>query len=224
MSRQWIPYGLLLVVSVIAGIVIGGGPGALSSAGSPAESPTIEILTTDPSTSSSTVAPESVPAETTVSNAPITASSTPTEPNGTTATPTTTAATTTTAAPATTTTTVPTTTTTLFVELRSRDDLNVAVANGVGTVGAAGVAADALAGLGYQAPATRDAALFEITTVFYRDGLDAEAGRLAIDAGLDPESIASISELPDLIGSDSASFELILVLGTDGAGPRSGST
>lgn len=92
--------------------------------------------------------------------------------------------------------------------------------NGVGTPGVAGIGGRALVELGYTDPAARDASATGTTRVYFAAGFASEASRLALDVGLDESAIAPVAEIPELLGSGPDGFELILLLGADGLGPR----
>jgi hypothetical protein len=100
-------------------------------------------------------------------------------------------------------------------ELRARNEIVVAVANATNAPGLAGTTAAVLAALGYTEPAAINAANQLASAVYAPSGLEAEAGRLAVDAGLTEGDIAPIDQLPAL--AEPNTFELVLVLGAESA-------
>lgn len=223
MMRMRLIYGAVALLSVAVGVLLGGGPatifgssGTAAKTSSAADIPQAvpdapEPITAPPADSTisaSTTAPITSPASTTTSNPTTTAGVATIASTAVTTSPTVITSTAVATNP-----TVATGSTEPAV-LLERTDLTVAVANGIGTVGAAGRTATILAELGYSDPATRDTGPAQRSVVYFRVGLDAEAGRLATDVGLAQDSIAAIEGAPNLLGSDD-DFDLLLVLGVD---------
>ena len=129
--------------------------------------------------------------------------------------PTTTVPTPTTTVPPTSTTgaTTSTTSTSTTVALRERAGLQVGVANATDQTGVAGNMAAELQALGYANVSPADTAPADTSTVFYAAGLEGEAARLAVDAGLAATAIAPDDDAPEL--ATPAQFELLLVIGLD---------
>lgn len=210
MLNKWITYGSIVAVSGVAGVFIGGGTDAVKSALQGDDRPQPRSATSVPVEASTTTF-LSDPNTTALATAPAE------EPT------TTAAATTTTVAPATTTSTTTTTTTTpeattsipttSVPPVTERSRLGIAVANGSRLQGEAGRAAEVLAPIGYAEITTLNAEPIDMTTVFFAEGRESEARRLADDSGIDDVGIAPLVEAPEL-SADSA-FELVLVLGTD---------
>ena len=210
--RNWMVYGALLIGSALVGFLVGGGPDAIRSSPVPAVLPppasTTPSSTTEPTATTeapTTVGSTAPPDDSTTSTSIATSTTIPPE---------------TTSSSPTTTTIPPTSTTAAPVELRPREDLSVAVANGVGTPGVAGIGGQALLEVGYDEPATRDAVATGTSQVYFAVGFEGEAARLALDVDLDASAIAPVAQIPELLGSGPAGFDLILVLGADGLGPR----
>jgi hypothetical protein len=89
----------------------------------------------------------------------------------------------------------------------------VTVLNGTGVTGLAARTAEQLAGLGYADVAAGNApAVSGPSTVYYRDGAEAAAERLAEDAGAagGAAPLPASGELPDAVPAES---QLVLVLG-----------
>lgn len=129
------------------------------------------------------------------------------------------ATTTTTVAVDTTTTIVSTTTesgstTTTTILLPDRDEVRAATANGSGVQGAAGRVADQLEALGYVDIDRVDGIdIVEFTIIYYIDGFEEAAARMATDLDLPPESIAPIDEMP--VVPDVPLVQLAAYVGTD---------
>jgi hypothetical protein len=196
MKRQWSAYLIVGVLSVGAGVAIAGLPDIASGDATIAVPP-----------SSSEMAGSTVP-ETTA--APTTVSAT-TEPDVTTE-------------PATTvpTNTVPDTTGTgtadsLPVELPDRSELRVAAANGANVAGAALRVATTLESVGYvDVLPLNGTDIFEFTTIYFADGFEEAALRLADDLELLPLFVAPIAAMPPVIDLP-ADAELVAYIGSDRA-------
>lgn len=154
--------------------------------------------------------PSDAPAGLVITSVPTTTTSPPVVASTTTTTSPGEVASTTTAATATTTSTSTTTT----VPLRERAGLAVGVANATDEGGVAGRTVDELRPLGYEDLTAVDSAPPRpLTQVFHAPGLEAEAARLAEDAGLDPTAVLPLAEAPATTGT--REFELLLVVGLD---------
>ena len=138
-------------------------------------------------------------------------------PETTIATTTTVAVDTTTTAPTTvapTTTEPDETTTTTTIPLPDRDEVVSATANGSGAQGAAGRVADELEALGYVDVDRLDGTeVVEFTTIYYVDGFEGAAARMAAELDLLPEFIAPIDEMPEV--PDVPLLQLVAYVGTD---------
>jgi hypothetical protein len=224
--RTWLVYGSVVLVSVVAGVTLGGGPGAfldssdsssfVSSADDvPPAAPEVPNFTTpvivttvEGSDSAPTSTEPTAPTTTAAANTAktVAAASTTTEA----------------VSPSTTSADEPTDATATSdpkeAEAQPRGDLSVAVVNGIGTSGLAGRAATALSGMGYVEPATRDTDLADRTLVYFQSGLDAEATRLAVESGLASNATENIDLLTGAVGAGADEFDLILVLGLDRVG------
>ncbi len=156
--------------------------------------------------SSESVDPTIVPPSTTDAPTPTLAPVTTVE------TPATTEASTTTVADSTTT----TSTTTTTVPLPDRSELGVVVANGAEIGGLATSTADRLTGIGYvDVQPTDGLVIVDTTIVYYADGFEPSAVRLAEDLELDPENVAPIDEAPEISGDFTATADLLVYIGTD---------
>ncbi|MDJ0771446.1 MAG: LytR C-terminal domain-containing protein [Ilumatobacter sp.] len=98
---------------------------------------------------------------------------------------------------------------------RDRGDLVVATVNASGVGGIAGETAERLEPLGYNATPADAVRLADVSTVYFADGLTAEAARLAIDLGWTIGDIAPMTEMPAL--RTERIYELVALIGTDQA-------
>jgi hypothetical protein len=161
--------------------------------------------------------PDNVPVDATI--VPPSTTDVPTTPPA----PTTTAApTTTTEAPATTdgpaTTDATETTDAPDPGLPDRSEIFVIVANGANIAGAASRNVARLTDLGYTDIAGRDGTeVFEFTTIFFADGFEGAALRLAADLELLPEFVAPLADAPN-VNNLPGTTELLAYIGIDRAG------
>lgn len=160
-------------------------------AGLPDDTP-VDITIVAPAT---TVAPEPTVTPTTVPPAPTTTAGT-------------TPATTTTA-------TAPQTTDSMPAGLPDRSELQVVAANGANVAGVALQAATQLEALGYvDVVELNGSEIVELTTVYFSEGFDEAALRLAADLELPASSVAPIQDSPGVDGLD-ADVELLAYIGRD---------
>ncbi len=187
MNQDWIAYAVVAVLSIGAGVAIAGVP---TSGGA---DPTIVPPSTTEATGLEAVA-TTVPLETTTL---------PTE--------------TTTLPPETTTNATETTTTTTVPEptLPDRSEEVVVVANAASIGGLASSTVARLEELGYvDVRATDGSDIVDTTVVYFADGFEASAARLAVDLGVEPTAIEPIILAPDIVGGlDGES--LLAYLGVD---------
>ena len=199
MKHQWLAYVIVGLLSVGAGVAI---------AGLPDDTPVDATIVVLPTT---TVAPDSTEPESSVTTT--TAAPTTTEPA--TTDPETTAATT--SVPADPDTTDPDTTDSVPAGLLDRSELFTIVANGSNISGAAARNVERLTALGYTDIAPRNGtSIAEFTTVYFADGLEEEALRLAEDLDLLPEFIAPLAEAPQVLELP-ADVQLLAYIGIDRA-------
>ncbi|MCB1002455.1 MAG: LytR C-terminal domain-containing protein [Acidimicrobiales bacterium] len=197
MRKVWPSYLAVVVIGLLVGTVIAGGPG--SDAAEPFE-PTSGLdgdeptSTTDADVSTDTTEADDDPVETT---SPATTEAAPvTTEAAVTTTPATTEA-----APAT------------SLAIRDRAEVRVVVANGDGRPGLATANSDRLAALGYPAVVAGDVPEVDVTLVYYRLGFEVEALRIRDD--LQTPS-AAVGELPESgITSSDADGDIVVVLGPD---------
>lgn len=203
MERPWLAYLVVALLSVGAGAAIAGPPNnAPTDATIIAPSATIAPATSDAATDSEPDAVES--AGTTVSETPTSTTTTSAPP----------------ASSATSTTTTSTTTTSTLPadDLAPRGELVTIVANGANISGAAGRNVERLQALGYTDIAPRNGTtVFDLTTVYFADGLDAEASRLADDLELLPNLIAPLDEAPNVLELPEG-VDLVAYIGLDRPG------
>lgn len=114
-------------------------------------------------------------------------------------------------------TTAPATTTTAPPDeplLVARGFLTVAAANASGTNGVAGATADLLTDAGYDEVAAINAAEpAERSAVYHADGLEREAGRIAVDLDRAGLELVPIEAVPPLLTS--RSFDIIVFIASD---------
>jgi len=196
MKHPWVPYAIVAALAIGAGIAI---------AGVPDNSPVDATITVTGTTDTSS--PRTVPGTAPATSAPPTT----TPPSDTTAPPATTTPATTTPAP---TTTPPPTT---VPELIDRSELVVVAANGTNVGGTASRMAARLEGIGYVDVLPRDGTIVEeFTVVYFVDGFDGEALRLAADLDLLDVFIGPFDTAPNVIDVPEAT-ELLVYTGLDRA-------
>jgi hypothetical protein len=194
MKNQWLAYVIVGLLSIGAGVAIAGLPDNVS----------VDATIIPPTT---TVAPEATVPETTVA---------PTTVPPTTAAPTTTPDTT---EPDTTEpdTTEPDPDDSASADLPDRSELSVAAANGANIAGAAVRAKARLEEIGYVDVLPRNGtAIVEFTTVYFADGFEDAALRLADDLDLLPDFVAPIEAMPSVIELP-AGIDLVAYIGLDRA-------
>jgi len=188
MKHQWLAYVIVGLLSIGAGVAIAGLPNNV-----PVDATIIPPTTTE--------APEPTLPETTVPSTTIPPATTTTEPE----------------TPDTTEPETPDTTESVPLEAPDRADLEVAAANGANVEGAAQSVADQLDELGYvDVLPLNGSDIFEFTTVFYAEGLEEAALRLAEDLDLLPEFVAPLDEMPS-IADLPATVGLVAYIGRDRA-------
>ena len=114
-------------------------------------------------------------------------------------------------------TTEPDTTEAVPGELPDRSELSVVAANGANVAGAAGAAAARLQQIGYvDVLALNGTDIFEFTTVYYAEGFEEAALRMAEDLNLLPDFVAPIEDAPG-VADLPADTELLPYIGRDRA-------
>ena len=195
MRNEWLAYVVVGLLAIGAGVAIAGLPDNVS----------VDATIVPPSTT------EDSPATTPPTTPPTTAAPDPTDPPTTTAAPTTVAPTT--AAP----TTAAPTTTEPDDGLPPRSELFVAAANGANIAGTALQSAEFLESLGYvDVLALNGTVVVDFTVVYFADGFEEAAVRLAGDWDLLPEFVAPLAEAPAVIDLP-AETELLVYVGLDRA-------
>jgi hypothetical protein len=191
MKHQWLAYLVVALLSIGAGVAIAGLPDT-SPAAATLASPTTATTTTtevpDPTTTASpTTVPETTEPETT-------------EPEA--------------SAPET---SEPETTDSVPAELPERGDLAVAAANGANVAGAALRMATRLEELGYVDIAQLNGSdIVEFSVVYYADGFEEAALRLAEDLDLLAEFVGPLEDAP-AVADLPADTELLVYIGRDRA-------
>ncbi len=110
---------------------------------------------------------------------------------------------------------------------RPPSEVNVVVANGVGTSGIAGAAADVLIADGYIGVAA-DAPSTQTSVIIYREGFDADAREVATILGTTPDIIQPVGadgSVPinqnAIDDGRAAAANVVVIIGTDGVIPTS---
>ena len=191
MKHQWLAYLVVALLSIGAGVAIAGLPDN-SSAGATVPPTTVSTTTTTEAPApTTTVAPTTVP-ETTE---PETTSPETTEPE----------------------TTEPDTTDSVPEELPERDELIVVAANGANVAGAALRMATLLEEFGYVDIAQLNGTdIVEFSVVYYADGFEEAALRLAEDLDLLDEFVAPLDDAPAVVDLPD-DVELLVYVGRDRA-------
>lgn len=184
MKHPWLAYLIVAILAVGAGVAVAGFP-----PNAPADATIVSPAAAVPQTTFALPATTEAPAATA---GPSTEVITPTEV-------------TTTLVVATTTTTVP---------LPDRNEVVAATANGSGLQGSALRVADFLETLGYVDVSRYNGTdLVDLTVVYFADGYDQAAARMAADLDLLPEFIAPIAEAPLVV--DLGLVHLLAYVGLD---------
>jgi len=192
MKHQWLAYVIVGLLSIGAGVAIAGLPNNV-----PVDATIIPPTTTE--------APEPTLATTTTTTTTTALPTTTTEPE--TTEPETTEPDTTDSVPAD---SVP-------AELPERSEIIVAAANGANVAGAALQVASQLEELGYADVLPLNGSdIFEFTTIYFADGFEEAALRMADDLELLPDFVVPIEESPTLADLP-ADTELLAYIGRDRA-------
>ena len=175
MKHQWLAYVIVGLLSIGAGVAIAGLPNNV-----PVDATIVPPTTTEPP--ATTVPTTEVPATTDASettDAPETTESPETtEPAS----------------------TEPETTDSVALEIPEPSELVVIVANGAGIAGTAARNVVRLTDLGYVDVSPRDGVeTVEVTTIYYAEGFETAAVRMAVDLELLPESVAPLADAPEVL-------------------------
>lgn len=205
MKHQWLAYVIVGLLSIGAGVAIAGLPdnapvaatiGASTTTASATTASTTEA--TEPTVVDTTIPPTSTTAPATT--LPDTSGPGTTEPEST--------------VPES---TVPDTTDSMPVGLPDRSELNVASANGAGVDGAASRIATQLEEIGYvDVVPLNGTEIVEFTTIYFAEGFDESALRLAGDLDLLDVFVAPIENSP-AVADLPADIELVAYIGLDRA-------
>lgn len=196
MKHQWMAYVIVALLSIGAGVAIAGLPNNV-----PVNATIVPPTTTErpTPTAPTTEVPETTAAPTTTDGQETTKPGT-TEPE--------------TTEPET---TEPGTTDSVALGISERGELTVVVANGAGIAGTAARNVVRLTELGYTDVTSRDGVeTFEFTTIYYADGFEAVALRMANDLQLLPEFVAPLTDAPEVL-SLPADLQLLAYIGVDRA-------
>ena len=201
MKHQWMAYVIVALLSIGAGVAIAGLPNNV-----PVNATIVPPTTTErpTPTAPTTEVPETTAAPTTTDRQETTKPGT-TEPG--------------TTEPGTTEpeTTEPETTDSVALGISERGELTVVVANGAGIAGTAARNVVRLTELGYTDVTSRDGVeTFEFTTIYYADGFEAVALRMANDLQLLPEFVAPLTDAPEVLGLP-VDLQLLAYIGVDRA-------
>lgn len=203
MKHPWLAYLIVALLSIGAGVAIVGLPDddsaattivvspTTGSAAPTSEGATSVVETTAPAiTDPTTTVEATVPDATTTTSTSSTSTSTSTS----------------------------TTTTTPDVDLPPRSELFTIVANGANISGAAGRNVERLEAIGYTDIAPRNGTVVvDFTIVYYADGLEDSAVRLADDLELFPEFVAPLIDAPQVLDLPD-DVQLLAYIGLDRAG------
>ena len=195
MKHQWLAYVIVALLSIGAGVAIAGLPDN-SSAGATVSQTSVATTTatTEAPVATTTAAPTTVP-ETTEPETTDTSGPETTEPE----------------------TTEPETTDSVPEELPERDDLIVVAANGANVAGAALRMATLLEEFGYVDIAQLNGTdIVEFSVVYFADGFEDAALRMAEDLALLPEFVAPLDDAP-AVADLPADTELLVYIGRDRA-------
>ena len=191
MKHQWMAYVIVALLSIGAGVAIAGLPNNV-----PVNATIVPPTTTERPTPNAptTEVPETTTAPTTTDGQETTKPGT-TEPE----------------------TTEPETTDSVALGISERSELTVVVANGAGIAGTAARNVVRLTELGYTDVTSRDGVeTFEFTTIYYADGFEAVALRMANDLQLLPEFVAPLTDAPEVLGLP-VDLQLLAYIGVDRA-------
>lgn len=192
MKHQWVAYVIVALLSIGAGVAIAGLP----------DNVPVDATIIPPTT---TVAPEPTAPTTlppTTTTAPETTEPDTTEPQTTEPEPDTSES---------------ETTEPELGAIPERGEIIVAAANGANVAGAASVIATRLETIGYVGVVLRNGTdIVELTTVYFADGFEGSALRLAEDLDLLPEFVAPIEDAPN-VPDLAADTELLVYIGLDRA-------
>ena len=187
MKHQWLAYVIVALLSIGAGVAIAGLPDNV-----PVDATIIPPTTTE--------APETTLPETTIQTTTVPSTTEPetTEPE----------------------TTEPETTepeTTEPETVPDRSEIIVGVANGAGIAGAAARNVVRLTEAGYVEVTPLDGSdVVDLTVVYYADGFEAAAVRMAEDLDLLPEFVQPLEDAPEVVDLD-PDVELLAYIGIDRA-------
>lgn len=188
MKHQWVAYVIVALLSIGAGVAIAGLPNNV-----PVDATIVPPTTTVPPDPTVPDTTEPEPVETTEPDVDTTESST------------------------TTSTTVPPTTSAPEPALADRSQVAVLAVNGADIAGAASRMRARLGDTGYTNVVLRDGTeVREFTWVYYRDGFEESAARMAEDLELLPEFIAPLAQAPQVLDQPDA-FDIMVYIGEDRA-------
>lgn len=198
MKHQWLAYVIVGLLSIGAGVAIAGLPDnvpvdatIIPPTTTEAPSPTLPETTAATTTVPTTTEPETTEPETTEpseSTVPETTEPEDTQPDDTTS-----------------------------VELGDRDELTVVIANGANVAGAASTLADRLEELGYvDLLPLNGTDIFEFTVVYYADGFEAAALRMAEDLPILEDFVLPLDEAPSVADLPD-DVQVLVYLGRDRA-------
>ena len=198
MKHQWMAYVIVALLSIGAGVAIAGLPNNV-----PVNATIVPPTTTERPTPNAptTEVPETLTAPTTTDGQETTKPGT-TEPE----------------------TTEPGTTDSVALGISERDELTVVVANGAGIAPACSFGSPICCGIATNDsrnptssfPRTNRATSSRNTTIYYTDGLEAVALRMANDLQLLPEFVAPLTAAPEML-SLPADLQLLAYIGVDRA-------
>ncbi len=193
MKRQWMAYVIVALLAIGAGVAIAGLPNNVPVDATivPSTSTDASEPTTAPTTADTTTPETTTPETTTPDTAPGDTAPASTEPD--------------------------ITETTDPEALPDRAEIVVAVANGAGIAGTAARNVERLAALGYEQLTQLDGTeIVEFTVIYFADGFDAAADRMAEEFELLPVFVAPLEDAPEVVGLPDDT-ELLAYVGIDRA-------
>ena len=202
MKHPWLAYLIVALLSIAAGVAIGGLPDNSSVDATIVRVSTVPETTDSAANVADTTEPEVTQPATTVPDTTVPDTTQPATTQ-----PTTTS----------TVTTQPDPGNSVPVELPDRSELRVVAANGANVAGAASRVALRLEEIGYvDVLPLNGSDIFEFTVVYYAEGFEDSAVRLAADLDLLPDFVEPIENSPS-VADLPADVELLVYVGLDRA-------
>jgi hypothetical protein len=172
MKHQWMAYVIVALLAIGAGVAIAGLPNNVPVDATIIPPTTTEVPEPTLPTSTTTTTTTTIAPDVTEPSMPETTEPEPSTPD---------------------------TTDSVPADLPDRSVIIVGAANGAGIAGAAGRAVIRLTELGYVDVTPRDGTeIVEFTTIYFADGFEEAADRMAADLDLDPSFVAPLADAPSV--------------------------